>query len=62
MHCKQDRLFGLEDMLAAETELEAIHTKMKAGDKFSFKYNDVPHSMTIAMQDDAFAWLEKWLK
>ena len=62
MNCKQDKLFSLEGMQAAETKLTAIYTKMKAADKFSCKYYDVPHSMTIAMQDDAFAWLEKWLK
>ena len=62
MNCKQDKLFSLKGMKAAEQKLSAVYSKMKAPDKFKTNYYDVPHSMTIAMQDDAFAWLEKWLK
>ncbi|GAB3198200.1 dienelactone hydrolase [Pontibacter aydingkolensis] len=62
MNCKQDKLFSMEGMQAAESKLKAIYTKMIAPDKFACNYYDVPHSMTIRMQEDAFAWLEKWLK
>ncbi|MFD3000691.1 dienelactone hydrolase family protein [Pontibacter toksunensis] len=62
MNCKQDKLFSIAGMQAAEEKLSGIYGKMKAADKFACKYYDVPHSMTIAMQEDAFAWLEKWLK
>jgi dienelactone hydrolase len=61
LNCKQDALFNPAGMQAAETKLAAIYTKMKAPEKFTCTYYDVPHSMTIAMQEDAFAWLEKWL-
>ncbi|MCP2043372.1 dienelactone hydrolase family protein [Pontibacter sp. HSC-36F09] len=62
MNCKQDKLFNPVGMEAAETKLAGIYSKMKATDKFKCNYYDVPHSMTIAMQEDAFEWLEKWLK
>lgn len=62
MNCNQDKLFSIEGMKAAEQKLSAVYTKMKASDKFKTNYYDVPHSMTIAMQEDAFDWLEKWLK
>ncbi|AKD05679.1 hypothetical protein PKOR_12200 [Pontibacter korlensis] len=62
MNCKQDKLFNLAGMQAAEQKLSTIYTKMKAPEKFSTKYYDEPHSMTIPMQEDAISWLEKWLK
>ncbi|GAB3533793.1 alpha/beta hydrolase family protein [Pontibacter brevis] len=62
MNCKQDKLFSIAGMQAAEQKLATVYSKMKASDKFACRYYDVPHSMTIAMQEDAFAWLEKWLK
>ncbi|WP_076671697.1 dienelactone hydrolase family protein [Pontibacter indicus] len=62
LNCKQDKLFNPAGMEAAEHKLAAIYDKMKARDKFRCNYYDVPHSMTIAMQEDAFAWLDKWLK
>ncbi|WP_246000610.1 dienelactone hydrolase family protein [Pontibacter diazotrophicus] len=62
MNCKQDKLFSLTGMQAAEEKLSTIYSSMKAPENFAVKYYDVPHSMTIAMQEDAFAWLEKWLK
>jgi dienelactone hydrolase len=62
MNCKQDKLFSITGMQAAEEKLSTIYSKMKAADKFACRYYDVPHSMTVPMQEDAFAWLEKWLK
>lgn len=62
MNCKQDKLFSIAGMQAAEEKLSTIYSSMNAPDKFACKYYDVPHSMTIAMQEDAFVWLEKWLK
>ena len=61
-NCKKDKLFSMAGMQAAEQKLTNIYSKMKATGRFKANYYDVPHSMPIAMQDDAFAWLEKWLK
>ena len=62
LNCQQDKLFSPAGMQAAETKLSSIYSKMKAADKFKTSYYDVPHSMPIAMQEEAFEWLEKWLK
>ena len=61
-NCKQDKLFSITGMQAAEQKLTNIYHKMQAPGRFKANYYDVPHSMTIAMQNDAFSWLEKWLK
>ena len=60
--CLRDQLFPLEGMQAAEKKLAAIYAKMGAPDRFKCSYYDVPHSLDVTMQDDAIAWLEKWLK
>jgi dienelactone hydrolase len=62
MNAKRDHLFTLDGMKAAEDKLNQIYMKMEEPEKFICNYYDVPHSMTITMQEDAFNWLEKWLK
>ncbi|PRY10905.1 alpha/beta hydrolase family protein [Pontibacter ummariensis] len=62
MNCRQDKLFSIAGMQAAEQKLAGVYSRMKAPDKFTARYYDEPHSMTIEMQEDAMAWLEKWLK
>lgn len=62
LNSEKDHLFPLEGMKAAEEKLHRIYTKMGAPDHFRVNYYDVPHSMTIPMQEDAFRWLERWLK
>jgi dienelactone hydrolase len=61
-NCRQDKLFTVAGMQAAEQKLAAVYARMKAPGRFRASYYDVPHSMTIPMQDEAFAWLEKWLR
>ncbi len=61
-NCRQDKLFTVAGMQAAEQKLAGVYRRMKAPDRFRASYYDVPHSMTIAMQDEAFAWLEQWLR
>ena len=62
INCLQDQLFPIEGMKAADRKLTAIYEKMGAPEKFRCNYYDVPHSLDVKMQDDAIAWLEKWLK
>lgn len=62
INCLKDSLFTLEGMQAAEQKLATVYEKMGAGDRFVCNYYDEPHSLKVPAQNDAIAWLEKWLK
>jgi dienelactone hydrolase len=62
INCEQDQLYPLEAMQAADRKIAAIYKKMQAEDRYQCNYYDVPHSLNVEMQDDAIAWLEKWLQ
>ena len=62
LNCEQDGLYPLESMRAAGEKIAAVYERMGALDRFQCRYYDVPHSLTLPMQEDAFAWLGQWLK
>ncbi|MFH5832214.1 dienelactone hydrolase family protein [Halalkalibaculum sp. DA384] len=62
LNARQDQLFTVKGMKAAEEKLATIYQKMGAPEKFRASYYDEPHSMTIPMQDDAINWLDRWLR
>ena len=59
--CSRDRLYTIEAMKGAVAKLGRIYTKAGMPDRFKGSFHDVPHSFNPAMQEEAFAWLEKWL-
>jgi dienelactone hydrolase len=59
--CSQDRLFPPEGMKEAIDTIAAAFEKAGAAKQFSGRFYDVPHKFTRAMQDDAFAWLDRHL-
>lgn len=59
--CSQDRLFPLAGMRAAVEKIGAVYAKAGVKDRFSGRFYDVPHRFTRAMQDEAFAWLDRQL-
>jgi dienelactone hydrolase len=61
LNCSQDVLFPLSGMQAAEAKLKAVYAKVGKPDRFDCRYYDLPHSLTVSMQDDAIHWLERWL-
>lgn len=61
VNCRKDGLFTMAGMQAAESQLSAVYKKLGAPERFKCNYYDVPHSFGIDMQNDAIAWLEKWL-
>lgn len=61
INCLQDTLFTLEGEQAAEKHLARIYEKLGAQDEFSCRYYDVPHSLNVEMQEDAFKWLDRGL-
>jgi len=61
-NCKKDELYTMESMEVAAKKVEAIYTRWGAPDHVRVNWYDVPHSLTLDMQDDAIEWLEYWLK
>lgn len=57
--CARDTLFPMDGMRAAVERLRAIYARAGHPDRFRGAFHDVPHSFTPAMQDEAFAWLER---
>ena len=60
--CSRDELFPMEGMKEAVTKLGAIYAKAGATDKFLSRFYDRPHIFGLDMQEDAFDWLDRWLK
>ncbi|WP_114750199.1 dienelactone hydrolase family protein [Pleomorphovibrio marinus] len=57
----EDQLYTLAEMEKARDILEEIFTKAGAKEKFQCSFYPGPHKFDIAMQEEAFAWLDKWL-
>ena len=61
-NCARDRLFTRAGMDAAVEKIRAVYEDLKQPQRFRSQYYDVPHQFNVEMQEDAFAWLERWLK
>jgi hypothetical protein len=48
-------------MHGAVEKLARIYAKAGVPERFRGAFHDEPHSFRPAMQDEAFAWLERWL-
>jgi dienelactone hydrolase len=59
--CAQDRLFPPTGMKDAVDRIAPVYEKAGARQRFAGRFYDVPHRFTKAMQDDAFAWLDRHL-
>lgn len=60
--CKQDRLFTRDGMRSAADKIRYVYADLKHPERFEAKVYDVPHQFNAQMQDEAFAWLERWLR
>lgn len=60
--CRRDALFPLEGMEAATAAIGEVYTRSGHADQHASRYYDVPHIFNRAMQDDAFAWLDRHLR
>ena len=59
--CARDQLFTRPGMEAAMQKIRSVFADQKHPERFKGQFYDVPHQFNVEMQDDAFAWLEKWL-
>ena len=57
-----DELYTLPEMQRADKILEAIYNKAGAKEKYKASYYPGPHKFDKAMQKEAFAWWDQWLK
>lgn len=61
-NCGQDHLYTFASMKRACEKIGAVYEKIGASSKFNYKFFDVPHQFNIEMQEEAFNWLDHWLK
>jgi dienelactone hydrolase len=59
--CAKDRLFPAIGMKESVEMIAAAYEKAGVKEKFVARTYDEPHHFTRAMQDDAFAWLDRHL-
>jgi hypothetical protein len=59
--CARDTLFPMSGMRGAVEKLEKIYAKAGIPERFRGSFHDEPHSFRPTMQEEAFAWLQKWL-
>jgi hypothetical protein len=61
-YCTRDALYPLEGMQESKNKIAAIYGKAAAGDRFEGRFYDVRHIFSREMQDEAFDWLDQWLR
>lgn len=59
--CARDTLFPMSGMRGAVDKLEKIYAKAGIAERFRGTFYDEPHSFRPNMQEEAFAWFERWL-
>ena len=58
----EDALYTLDEVKVAEGILREVFAKAGASERFDFRYYPGPHKFDVPMQEDAFNWLDRWLK
>jgi len=57
-----DALFTLPEMQRADRILTDVYKKAGAAERYKANFYPGPHKFDLAMQKDAFAWFDRWLK
>jgi dienelactone hydrolase len=60
--CGRDRLFTTAGMRGAAEKIGRVYRDLGGESRYRWRFYDVPHQFNLEMQEDAFQWLEKWLK
>lgn len=58
----EDQLFTMPEMERADRMLQAVYAKAGAADRYRCTFYPGPHKFDIPMQQEAFAWFDRWLK
>jgi dienelactone hydrolase len=59
---RQDALFTMPEMERADRILTDVYKKAGVPDHYHASFYDGPHKFDQAMQKEAFAWFDRWLK
>jgi dienelactone hydrolase len=62
LNCNQDSLFTLPEMQRADRILTEVYAKAGGSDRYRASFHEGGHKFDLAMQAEAFAWFDKWLK
>ena len=57
-----DGLFTLDGMKAADKILSEVYAKAGASERYKASFYPGEHKFDLPMQDEAFAWFDRWLK
>jgi dienelactone hydrolase len=57
-----DNLFSLAEMKRADRILGEVYAKAGARERYRCAFHPGPHKFDLAMQGEAFAWFDQWLK
>jgi dienelactone hydrolase len=60
--CSQDALYNLKGMQDACEKLEKLYGSFGMPDRVQSNFYDNGHQFNVRMQQDAFEWLDRWLK
>lgn len=60
--CMGEELYGNGGMQKACKQIKEVYGKLKCPDRYASRFYDNKHAFTVNMQEDAFAWLDRWLK
>jgi dienelactone hydrolase len=58
----EDSLFTLSEMHRADDILREVYEKAGAPERYGCRFYPGPHKFDGQMQEDAFAWFDRWLK
>jgi hypothetical protein len=57
----RDGLFNLEGVRGCFAKLKDCYHKAGVAEKFRARLYDTPHEFNAEMQNEAWAWLDKWV-
>jgi dienelactone hydrolase len=57
----EDTLFTLPEMQRADDILREVYQKAGAADRYACTFYPGPHKFDVEMQEEAFAWFDRWL-
>ena len=60
--CSRDALYNMEGMRESCSKIAGVYRAMGHPERFFPEFYDTKHAFTLPMQQDAFHWLDRWLK